>query len=171
MVDDGKPVRSIERQFHNDSYYSKGLLKEEITRGDQESGNEALYRKTVNSYRLVDLGTNSDLSDLQSLTAVVWPRLERTDRYFYEGSSATSKSTYTTYAYDAYGNVTDYFDAGDSGSQDDVRAVLTYSAEDTTCKGRNILAKLRRSRSTTPRINSCVAVRARSTAGHSTTAA
>jgi RHS repeat-associated protein len=55
-----------------------------------------------------------------------------TDRRFYEGTGTAGKTTFMRYTYDNYGNVTQYFDAGDPGTADDVVGTISYSSCPTT---------------------------------------
>ncbi|HEY0736351.1 MAG TPA: SpvB/TcaC N-terminal domain-containing protein, partial [Herpetosiphonaceae bacterium] len=115
--------RRVIREFHTDSYYTKGLLKHE--RMEDAAGRP--FKETANSYRLHNVETGQELVNPQSTTATVFPQRVRTDERFYEGQSTPGKSTFSTYAYDALGNVTGFFDAGDTGTQDDIAATIDYS--------------------------------------------
>jgi YD repeat-containing protein len=131
--------RTITRTFHNDSYYTKGLLESEVMA--DHAGKT--YTKTLNSYKLrnEDAGNSLALSLPNSLeksaTARVFPLLAKTERSFHEGGQG-SKSTSTTFEYDAYGNVNRFTDAGDEGSDDDVEALINYSV---ACTDRHIVGK------------------------------
>jgi hypothetical protein len=70
--------------------------------------------------------TGQPLANPADLTAVGFPQPVRTDKAWFEGQSAAGKTTYQTYAYGAYGNVVDFFDANDQGPADDVEAVIAY---------------------------------------------
>ena len=59
-------------------------------------------------------------ADPKSTTATVFPQHVRIDRRFYEGQAAPGKTTYTEQGYDALGNMTRMFDAGEAGPQDDL---------------------------------------------------
>lgn len=116
--------RSIIREYLNDSYYTKGQLRREVT--DDAAGHP--YLETENTYVLRDVVTGNELTDPQSTTATVFPELSRTDQRFYEGNPTPGKTTFTTYQYDGLGNLTQYFDSGDVGPQDDVTATIDYSS-------------------------------------------
>jgi hypothetical protein len=118
--------RTVTQVYHNDSYYNKGLLEREFT-ADAE-GN--LYLETENTYLLRDIERGNELANPQDLTATVFPELRRTDKRFYEGEATAGKSTYTTFAYDALGNVTGFVDAADVGADDDVAAEIGYHSDE-----------------------------------------
>jgi RHS repeat-associated protein len=118
--------RSILREYLNDSYFVKGLLKREVTR----SSDGRPFLETENSYDLLDVSTGNPPDPAESTTATVFPRLSRTDRRFHEGQPIPGKTTFVTYEYDANGNVRRVFDSGDTGSADDVDAVITYFSDD-----------------------------------------
>ena len=118
------PYRATVREFSNDSYYTKGRLTREVV----QDASGARFIETENTYRLRDVETNLELANAQSTTATLFPMLIRTDQRFYEGSPQPGKTTYTTQQYDSLGNITGFFDGGDTGSQDDVSAIVDYSA-------------------------------------------
>ncbi|HEX6287738.1 MAG TPA: SpvB/TcaC N-terminal domain-containing protein [Herpetosiphonaceae bacterium] len=115
--------RRVIREFHTDSYYTKGLLTSE--RIEDAAGRP--FSETEHTYRLINVDTGDELVNAQSTTATVFPQRIRTDERFYEGQLQPGKSTFTTYQYDALGNVTRFFDAGDTGAQDDVTATIGYT--------------------------------------------
>ena len=115
--------RTVTRDFLNGTYYEKGLLAQSTTA--DAAGN--LFLETVNTYDFVDIATAATVVDPESLTATVHPQLVRTDNLFYEGQPVAGKSTFMTYAYDQYGNVTDYFDAANlDTTDDDVASSISY---------------------------------------------
>jgi hypothetical protein len=119
--------KKLTRNYRNDSYYAKGLVEsEEVSDGDGR-----LFTKTVNHYRLLDLDRNTDLINYYpyNTLARVFPQLERTERYFYEGGYGPAIYTYISYEYDQYGNITWFFDAGNPGADDDLEAVITYYSD------------------------------------------
>ncbi|HEY0603173.1 MAG TPA: SpvB/TcaC N-terminal domain-containing protein, partial [Herpetosiphonaceae bacterium] len=118
--------RRVIREFHNDSFYTKGLPKRERMERMEDTTSYP-FTETEHSYRLYNVETGQELVNPQSTTATVFPQRVRTDERFYEGQPTPGKTTYTTYAYDALGNVTGFFDAGDTGTQDDVAATVDYS--------------------------------------------
>jgi RHS repeat-associated protein len=113
--------RSIVKDFHNDSFYTQGLLEREVTQ--DAAGNKFL--ETVNEYEVVTVAAG--IPGLEDFTDIRVPQMSRTERNFYEGNTNPGKSTFLTYEYDAFGNTTQFFDAGDAGAQDDVLATLEYS--------------------------------------------
>lgn len=83
--------------------------------------------RRVLPYALIDVATGQ-AGDPQSTTASEFAQLIRTDQRFYQGNSTPGKQTYITYQYDALGNITQVFDAGDAGAQDDPQTDITYAA-------------------------------------------
>ncbi len=127
----GNLYRTVTRKFINDLYYSKGLMEEEVIA--DASGN--LFIETINEYLLRDINTGNalvvtnDPNDVNQLTATVFPELSRVDKFFYEGQATAQKTTHMTYQYDTLGNVIRFFDAGDTGAQDDVEAIIGYFSD------------------------------------------
>ena len=62
-----------------------------------------------------DESTQSPLANPSDLTAVAFPQHVRTDKSWFEGQAAAGKTTYETFAYDQYGNITGYVDGADRG--------------------------------------------------------
>lgn len=121
---DGESVyRSIEREYLNDSFYTKGLPKRQMTR--DAAGNP--FTETENFYQLRDVTTGLRLTATQPITATVFPELTQTDTRFYEGQPQPGKQTSMIYTYDAFGNVAAYVDTGDVSPEDDLWASLQYS--------------------------------------------
>ncbi|MEN8140663.1 MAG: SpvB/TcaC N-terminal domain-containing protein, partial [Thermodesulfobacteriota bacterium] len=123
--------RKTVRRFRNDSYYAKGLLIDEILYDSDDKP----YVETKNSYRFSDVHTGQDmgLDDEREkqpgntlLTATIFPQLQKTEKFFYEGQDTAAKSTFTAFTYDEYGNVSSFFDAADAGAHDDVAAAISY---------------------------------------------
>ena len=73
------------------------------------------------------MATGQPLTDLAALrTAVGFPQHQRTDKYWYEGQAAFGKKTYETFAYDQYGNITDYQDTADGAPGQLAEARIGY---------------------------------------------
>ena len=135
---DNSVYRYIEREFLNESYYTKGLLKrEKLFDG---AGNP--YTETENFYQLVEV--DSDRLDagqengLPSVKLTVFPQLTRTDKFYYEGiqQPGDHKQTSMIYLYDELGNITTYIDTGDESPLDDLYAEIEYaSCQDTYVVG------------------------------------
>lgn len=121
---DNSLLRSVVTNYHTNSYYTKGLIESVETR-DEEG---RLFLHTVNQYRLLNVDTGAELINAYpgNTIATVFPQFIRSDQYFHEGQSTAGVSAYQTYAYDGYGNVTGYFDAGEGGAADDLEAAITY---------------------------------------------
>ncbi|MFD6533447.1 SpvB/TcaC N-terminal domain-containing protein [Streptomyces sp. NPDC060184] len=127
-------LRAVTNDYRTDGYVSRGLLTRSLT----EDGAGHPYRETVNTYRLQDLSSGAE-AEPTSRTATVFPQLVRVEERYYEGASPAAKSTYTDLSYDAYGNVTRTFDAGDEGTADDLETTYGYTASDPECRDRNIV--------------------------------
>jgi RHS repeat-associated protein len=115
---------TVERNYLNDSFYTKGMLEREIIR----DGDGRTYTEILNTYTLIDTETQGIFNDQYpfNMTATVFPQLTRTDKNFYEGENYPGVTTYTTFDYDELGNVTEFFDAGGYGYGDDVHAEIEY---------------------------------------------
>ncbi|MEJ2117630.1 MAG: toxin TcdB middle/N-terminal domain-containing protein, partial [Alphaproteobacteria bacterium] len=116
------PYRTVTRLYKNDSYYLKGLLEKETV----ANAAGAKYTETENTFTVRNVETGAPLTDLSDLSAIGFPMLVRTDKRWYEGQTAPGKTTYETFEYDEYGNVTRYLDGSDQGPADDVEAVIAY---------------------------------------------
>jgi RHS repeat-associated protein len=120
--------RSIEREFLNDSYYRKGLLKSEILQ-DAQGPQVLRFTETENTYQLRDVLSGLAPADAGSVAATLFPELIRTDKRFYEGQPSFGKSTFTTHEYDTLGNITRFTDDGEPGlATDNVDATITYTS-------------------------------------------
>jgi RHS repeat-associated protein len=121
---DNSLLKSVITTYLINSYYTKGMVESVETK----DGNGQPFLRTVNAYRLWDVETGADLVDVYpaNTIATVFPQLVRSDKYFHEGQIVAGVDTYETYEYDAYGNATRYFQAGNLGANDDVEAVITY---------------------------------------------
>jgi RHS repeat-associated protein len=123
--------RTITETFHtkefNDDrdFYLKGLLLKSVT--TDHDGH--VWAKTTNTYTPTPVQDGGNALDFTS-----FPALTQTDTYFYDGSNKSeavaNKSTYQTFSYDSYGNITRFYDAGEvfTGA-DDVIANITYTAD------------------------------------------
>ncbi|GAB3001725.1 SpvB/TcaC N-terminal domain-containing protein [Saccharothrix stipae] len=121
--------RNVIREFHNDSHYTRGLQRRELT--TDAAGNP--FVETQHTYALRDVLTPGGQADAKSTTATLFPTLARTDRRFFEGQPNPGKSTFVEMDYDAFGNMTRRFDAADAGPGDDVDTRVRYTAEDAAC--------------------------------------
>jgi RHS repeat-associated protein len=110
--------------YLNDNYYTRGVLQSALV----QSGDGKKYTETDNTYELRDLSSGAVLPDAFKANdaGAAFVALSRTDHYFYEGQPQAGKSTYFTYGYDTKGNITQYTDFGDAGSDDDISAAITY---------------------------------------------
>ena len=124
---DNSVYRSTVQTFLNRNYYEKGLLVSEIV----QDGEGRKYLETLNDYQLRDVTSGNLLEGAfkDSLTATVFPELIRTDKRFYEGQEQPGISTWQTFEYDALGNVTHFFDAADTGADDDVESFIGYHSD------------------------------------------
>lgn len=115
--------RTITSEYHNDSIYTRGLLRGERL----QDGAGRPFLEVENLYAVRNVETGSQLLDLQSQRATGFPHLIRQDRRFFEAAATSGKSTYITYVYNDLGLVTRKFDAGDAGGVDDVLTTISYS--------------------------------------------
>ena len=117
------PYRIVTRSYNTGNFYLKGLLAEETL--SDAAGNK--YTDAAYTYKLIDVATGQPLTDPAALrTAVGFPQHQRTDKYWYEGQAAFGKKTYETFAYDQYGNITDYQDTADGAAGQLAEARIGY---------------------------------------------
>ncbi|MXN92343.1 hypothetical protein GR160_14030 [Flavobacterium sp. Sd200] len=138
---DGQPgdvYRTNISLYHNESYFLNGLLKEAyMMKGSDE---DALYSKTLNTYKLRPLNTSTGLLETGFLpsnfdtggqegrkgAAVV---LTATDTYLYEFDSTNPLFTQSFMDYDSYGRVIKYINFGAEITEDDYSTQITYHDE------------------------------------------
>ena len=116
------PYRIVTRTYNNGTYYLKGLLAQETL--SNASGNK--YTDATYTYVVRDESTQSPLANPSDLTAVAFPQHVRTDKSWFEGQAAAGKTTYETFAYDQYGNITGYVDGADRGQAGVAQATIGY---------------------------------------------
>ncbi|TCO55829.1 SpvB/TcaC N-terminal domain-containing protein [Actinocrispum wychmicini] len=126
--------RMVTSEYRTDGHATRGLLARTLT----ADGAGKPYLETTNTYQLRDIAGGGEANPATP-TASVFPQLTRVDKRFYEGAATAVKSTYTEMSYDGYGNLTRSFDAGDTGTADDVETTYAYSASDPACRDRNIV--------------------------------
>src|SRR5262249_46921398 len=124
--------RQVTRLYHNESFFSKGLLAEEtLTDG---AATPHVFTHTINDYFLLDVTTQKEVSltqtveKLHAIVDPVFPELQRMTKKMSEGSASVAIVTETDQTYDEVGNVKTFFDSGDSGTDDDLDATMTYSS-------------------------------------------
>lgn len=132
--------RSIEREFLNDSFYTKGLLRRETLL----NAAAAPFTEMENTYLLRDVQSGTVPASGASTTATLFPMLTRTDKRFYEGRPSPGKATFTTHDYDAFGNVSRFFDAGDTTPADDIEAEIAYTGADSVCVANHLVGEAKR---------------------------
>lgn len=120
--------RRIVHTYDDSTYYTKGLLLRELTL--DANGNK--YLETINTYEKIDRFTGQPhpgpaLDD----AGAVFPRLIKTEKFFYEGVSTPGLQTVFTFVYDEVGNVVEYADFGDNSPDDLLRAFIEYHDNDT----------------------------------------
>ncbi|WP_051367030.1 SpvB/TcaC N-terminal domain-containing protein [Hamadaea tsunoensis] len=121
--DGGAVGRSITYEYRNDGPYTHGLPTRTTT--TDAAGHKFL--QTESTYALRDVDHPDATADPHSPTATIFPQLVRTDSRFYEGQTDPGESTFTTMEYDALGNVTRTFDAGEPGTSDDLETRTGYA--------------------------------------------
>jgi len=121
--------RKTVQEYSNSNAYDKGLLQKETLFDAQNNP----YIETQNTYDFWKLGDSpiqaTDPLQLdrftERATAVLFPRLIRIDKRFYEGQSKAGQSSYTVHGYDERGNVIRFTEGGDG--VDPVDAQIGYS--------------------------------------------
>ncbi|MER6591182.1 SpvB/TcaC N-terminal domain-containing protein [Micromonospora purpureochromogenes] len=122
--------RSVTRTFRTDSFYTKGLLEQELT----ADGVGRPYQETVQTYTARNVSSPGSPADLASTTATLFPQNSRTDVNYHEGAASPGKTTYVTREYDDVGNLTRQFDAADAGAADDLDARIVYTSQAPACQ-------------------------------------
>jgi len=119
--------RTYVHTYHHRDYYRRGLPKAEYL---QDAGG-GRYNETRYTYTLKNTRTGNDLpAGLEASDSLtVFPALTRKQHLFYEGEPQPTLSTGMTYAYDRFGNVTEYVDAGDGTPRDRLTTRITYHDE------------------------------------------
>ncbi|HET8946568.1 MAG TPA: RHS repeat-associated core domain-containing protein, partial [Candidatus Polarisedimenticolia bacterium] len=94
-------------------------------------------KETVSDWRLVDLATNdtaalaptaADPANVRLLQMAVTPQRVKVEQRWFDAGGAQAKNTWTTYAYDDLGNVTQAVDVGEPAIPgDDLTMDLVYS--------------------------------------------
>jgi RHS repeat-associated protein len=117
--------RRVISEYHNRNYYTKGLLARTL----MEDGAGRPFSETRNQYTPVIVADGAAIPGQEGHTATVFPQLVRMEKAWFEGQPGPGKQTYTTHKFDDYGNVVEFFDAGDIGADDDVRAMISYTQD------------------------------------------
>jgi RHS repeat-associated protein len=120
--------RSIIESFRTDSFYTKGLLTQQITQDG--AGNRFL--ETDNTYNVVTVPNGTGVPGLNDFTDTRFPQLTQRNKLFFEGQATAGQQTSETFAYDSFGNVTNYADLGDAGTAA-VFAAIGYTASTSAC--------------------------------------
>ncbi|RIK42745.1 MAG: hypothetical protein DCC55_07780 [Chloroflexi bacterium] len=128
--------RAVVQEFRTDSYYTQRLPAREVIQ--DAAGN--IFTEKEYTYLLRDVASGAEPANAQSTTATIFPQAVRVDNRYYEGQATPGKSTFVTNQYDALGNLVQYFDAGDTGVDDDFLSVMAYSADVPACMANHIVA-------------------------------
>src|SRR5262249_4680315 len=125
----GQPViRSIVETFRTDSFYTKGLLAQSVTRDG--AGNRFL--ETDNTYNVVTVAPG--VGGLENFTDVRFPELVQRNKLFFEGQPTAGEQTTETFSYDCangrpcFGNVTIYDDLSKLGAAADEVTTIGYTS-------------------------------------------
>jgi RHS repeat-associated protein len=119
----GPAYRTVERLYNNTTFYNKMLLARETL--SDGAGNP--FTQVEHTYVVRDEATQLPLVNASDLTARAFAQLARTDKRWFEGQATAGKATFETFAYDAFGNVSQYLDTSEAGPADDMQADITYS--------------------------------------------
>ena len=129
------PYRRVVESYLNDNIYDMKLVSEQATL-DVSGGSPQTFLDTLNRYQLWDAVNQASAQPLTALAGKgiqqvysIFPQLLEASNAFYEPGSSAPVTTYQTYAYDRYGNVTQYADGGDNAA-DAVTASVSYTATD-----------------------------------------
>ena len=115
-VSDSIIYRTLEQQYNNSSYYTRGLLAQETLKDQyraKQKGFEAIY-----SLRNIHSGEVLESYFSQNLAEPAFVSLDETKQSFFQGNDEASLTTRVTYSYDTIGNLTAYTDYS-SGNEND----------------------------------------------------
>jgi RHS repeat-associated protein len=121
--------RKTKREYHNDSYFTKGMMSRETVIG-LDTGSELVYGVNENDFLLREVDTGLETTDptaLRFTLSPVFPMLQSTSMKHSEGNPSIYLQTQTFMTYDVYGNTATLIDTGDAGSGDDYSATITYT--------------------------------------------
>ncbi|HEX2628686.1 MAG TPA: RHS repeat-associated core domain-containing protein [Chitinophagaceae bacterium] len=116
--------RKIEKEFSNDNYYEKGLLRSQVIK----DASDRKFNETIYNYELKDIHTGATLptSFKQTDDGAAFVALVSKEDNFYEGQAVAGKNTSASYAYDLLGNMISSTDLGDPGTADDRLTTTSY---------------------------------------------
>ncbi len=127
-------MRQVVDRYFNANVYEKGLRVEDTVLDDSGASPVTYVDKNF-AYTFTDVLASSPTTYPEGMAStllaanVVFPQLSTTTTALTEPTSTGAVTTGESFAYDPYGNVTNYVDQGD-GSADAVTAVVSYTAED-----------------------------------------
>lgn len=116
--------RTVEQQFSNDDYYSKGIMLAETL-----TDSERRYQKgSENIYSFHDVHTGQALPETaaQSTSNPLFVALTETKQYSYRGTSTPIITTRVSYVYDTLGNVSGYTDYSSGNEKDRFSVNIQY---------------------------------------------
>jgi RHS repeat-associated protein len=121
--------RSTIEKYHNENFLFKGLKYYEGIFG----GTTVKFLETYYKYDRKEKTTGSVVPANQiQCFGPYYPAISREDKYYYEGNSNYSIHTKINYTHGKYGNISEYYDRGDTIiTTDDVRATITYDYDTT----------------------------------------
>ena len=111
------------RELPHRQLHTKGLLAQQIT----QTGAGARFLETDNTYSVVTVPNGTRVARPRGLHRDPLPATGPGDKLFYEGQATAGQQTVETFAYDGFGNVTQYANLGDVGTADDVFSTIHYT--------------------------------------------
>ena len=126
--DNNNIYRTVEQQFSNSDYYTKGMLLTEILT-DSEGHNQ---KGTENFYSLRNIHTGELNSGLLAYSDSVplFIALDETRQYSYRGASEPLITTRITYEYDTIGNISGFTDFSSGNAKDMYSVSIQYHSND-----------------------------------------
>jgi RHS repeat-associated protein len=126
-------LRMTERAYLNDNIFDAGLQTRESLL--DPSGKK--IKETASDWKLTDVATNqtpdlaptaADPANVRLLGMSVSPTRVKVEQRWFDSAGVLAKNTWTTYAYDDLGNVTQAVDVGEPGiATDDLTMTLQYT--------------------------------------------
>jgi RHS repeat-associated protein len=128
--EDDKIYRTLEQQFNNNDYYTRGKIISETLldgAGNKQTGSEY-------TYILQDIHSGGSLPETfaQNDSAPAYAALTETKNYLYEGASSPQITTRVTYEYDKMGNISKYTDYSTGKPEDKVDVAIEYHSNDSS---------------------------------------
>ncbi len=128
---DNSVLRSVEQTYLNDNIFDSGLLTSQVLKAPDGHA----LQETRSTWSLIDLATNSAANlaadPVILLNVAVAAVQTRTEQRWFDASGGVGEETWSTFEYDALGNVLIQVDVGEpEAASDDVTATMEFTGCD-----------------------------------------